>query len=180
MYTRKVWECLPFATTSLTIFVLEDKALSVSITVKQPEKECNWTKMYYFTFATTLPSSSPLPHTPCLRETGTKSPYLIKEAHLHLVFHFIYSGCEAKVSQKSELNHCTKNWEKTRKTVSLLNIKRRKTTKNYSRENPRSQVETEKPIHIMLPAGFKPGSQTWKARQDTNYANKLLSQTQIL
>ncbi len=43
------------------------------------------------------------------------------------LFHFIYyfSGCEAKDSKKSELNHYTSqepNGEKTRKEVSVLNV----------------------------------------------------------
>ncbi len=39
------------------------------------------------------------------------------------------------------------------------------------RKTPRNQAGTENPIHIVPPVGFEPGSQRWKARQDTHYAN---------
>ena len=38
---------------------------------------------------------------------------------------------------------------------------------HYFREDPHSWVGTENPIHIVPPVGFEPGSQRWKARQDT-------------
>ena len=43
------------------------------------------------------------------------------------------------------------------KEVSVLDVGG-KTPDNYSRENPRSLVGTEKPIHIVHPMGFEPGS----------------------
>ncbi len=45
--------------------------------------------------------------------------------HNLISFHLIYSGCDAKDSQKRELNHCTSqepNVEKTRKEVSVLDV----------------------------------------------------------
>ena len=47
----------------------------------------------------------------------------------------------------------------------------RKTPENYSRENPRSQVGTENPIHIVPPVGFEPGSPEVEGEARHHYAN---------
>ncbi len=89
---------------------------------------------------------------------------------LFLIYWLINSGCEAKDSQKRGLNHWTSqepHGEKTRNEGSVLDVGR-KIPENYSRENPRNQVGTENPIHIVPPTGFEPGSHTWNARQDTS------------
>ncbi len=84
--------------------------------------------------------------------------------NFRLSFHFISfidSGCEAKDSQKSELNHYTSqepSGEKTRKEVSVLDVGG-KPQRIQPGKNPSIQVGPENPIHIVPPVGFEPWSQ---------------------
>ena len=84
--------------------------------------------------------------------------------HLHRqsqsLFHLTYSGCEARDSQKSKLNHCTSqepNGEKTGKEVSGLDVEG-KPQRIYYRENPHSHEETANQIHIVPQCDTNRGS----------------------
>ena len=92
----------------------------------------------------------------------------MKLISLHFIS-FIDSAREAKGSQKSEHNRCTRlepNGEKTRKKVSVGGKPQRIIPgKKYAARG------TEKPIHIVPQVGFEPGSQRLKDESRHHYAN---------
>ncbi len=102
---------------------------------------------------------------------GSALPTELSQMNALVWSHLIYSGCEAKDSQKSEINRCTSQEPNGDKERSFSFRCGRKTPENFSTESARNQVGTENPIQIMAPQDSNQGPIEVEGKERYHYAN---------
>ena len=107
----------------------------------------------------------------------SSNTYLMKldqeQSFQPLRYVFIYPGCEAKASQKSELNHCVlaknPNGKQTRKEVSVLDVRRKNPSELFQGKPMQSRRDWTS-IHIVPRCDSNWVLEVrWKVRKDTTY-----------